>query len=186
MASDATRTIARFPWRAVGWGGAAALLALPFAAMQFTREVDWTGSDFAVFAAMLLAAGIPIELAVRANSSWAYRGGVALASLGAFLTVWANLAVGIVGSEDNPANILFFGALLVGLVGAIGVRAKAKGMAAAMLATAAALGAAFVISVSSPTDEPAVSHVTEALGTGLFALLFVASAALFRKAARKA
>jgi hypothetical protein len=182
MASDVVHS--KVPWRAIGWGGAAALLALPFVAMQFSRQVNWTGSDFAVFGAMLLAAGIPIELAIRASRDWSYRGGVVLALLGAFLTVWTNFAVGIVGSESNPANLLFFGAILVGVVGTIGARGRANGMALAMLATAAALGIAFVIAISAPTDEPTVSHVIAAFGTGIFAALFLGSAALFRRAAR--
>ena len=175
---------ARLPWRAIGWGGAAALLALPFVAMQFTRDVVWTFSDFIVFAIMLLMVGVPLELAARMSKDWSYRGGAALALLGMFLTIWANLAVGIVGSEDNPANLWFFAALLVGLLVAVIARGKPRGMAVAMLAIAASLGVAFVIAVSGPTDEPWVPHIRELIGTGVFAGLFFASAALFRKASR--
>ena len=122
MASDVVERIARVPWRAIGWGAAALLLALPFVAMQFDTGVNWTASDFAVFGAMLLMVGIPLELVARSSPSWTYRGAALLALLGAFLTVWANLAVGIVGSEDNPANLLFFAALMIGLVGTVAVR----------------------------------------------------------------
>ena len=184
MASKADDILTRVPWRTIGWGGAAALLALPFAAMQVTREVVWTASDFMVFGAMLLMVGIPLELTARMSKDWSYRGGALLALLGMFLTIWANLAVGIVGSEDNPANLLFFGALLVGIAGAIVVRFRAGGMALAMIATAAALGLAFVVAVSGPTDEPFVPHSRELLGTSVFAALFLGSAALFRKASR--
>jgi hypothetical protein len=41
-----------------------------------------------------------------------------------------------------------------------------------------------VIAISAPTDEPTISHVIEALGTGIFATLFLGSAALFRRAGR--
>jgi hypothetical protein len=184
MASKASGVLARMPWRVIGWGGAAALLALPFVAMQFTSEVVWTASDFIAFGAMLLMVGVPLELAARTSADWSYRGGAALALLGMFLTTWANLAVGIVGSEDNPANLMFFAALLLGIAGAIVARFRPRGMAVAMMATAAALGVAFVIAVSAPTDEPHVAHWRELAGTGLFAVLFLASAALFRKASR--
>ena len=117
MASDVAGRMARVPWRVIGWGGAGLLLALPFVAMQFQATgVNWGLADFAVFGLMLLMVGIPLELAARANEGWWYRAGAALALLGMFLTAWANLAVGIVGSEDNPANMLFFAALLVGVV----------------------------------------------------------------------
>ena len=68
MASRPDNAGGGIPWRAIGWGGAAVLLALPFIAMQFTRDVTWTLSDFAAFGVMLLMVGIPLELAVRMNS----------------------------------------------------------------------------------------------------------------------
>jgi hypothetical protein len=170
----------------LGWGGTAALLALPFIAMQFTREVTWTLSDFIAFGVMLLMVGIPLELAVRMSRDWAYRGGALLALVGMFLTIWANLAVGIVGSEGNPANVCFFAALLVGLVGSAIARFRPNGMAIAMVATAASMGVALAIAVMGSTDEPNVSHWLELAGTSVFAALFLGSAGLFRKAGRSA
>jgi hypothetical protein len=183
MASEVLRTPR---WRPIGWGAAVALLALPFVAMQFTREVNWRVSDFIIFGAMLLAVGVPLELVARTSRNWAYRGAALLALFGAFLTVWANLAVGIVGSEENPENLLFFAALLVGIAGMIAARARPKGMALAMVATAAAIGIAFGIASIGPSDEPNVPSWRELLGTGVFAGLFLGSAALFRNAGREA
>jgi hypothetical protein len=172
------------PWRILGWGGAVLLLATPFIAMRFTSDVNWTASDF-IFAGLLFAAiGGMFELAVRRSGNWAYRGGAGLALLGTFLVIWANLAVGIVGSEDSPANLLFFVALLLGAIGAALCRFRAAGMVRAMAATAIALEVAFAIALTQGTDEPFVSHWLELAGTSIFAALFVASAGLFRKAAR--
>lgn len=53
-----------------------------------------------------------------------------------------------------------------------------------MTATAVSLGIAFAIAVTRGTDEPFVSHGVELSGTSVFALLFLGSAALFRKAAQ--
>jgi hypothetical protein len=184
MASRPDNAGGSIPWRAIGWGGAVALLALPFIAMQFTRDVVWTFGDFIAFGVMLLMVGIPLELAVRASRNWSYRGGALLALLGMFFTIWANLAVGIVGREGNPANLLFFAALLVGIAGAAIARFRPKGMAIAGVATAASMGVAFAIAVMGPTDEPNVSHWLELIGTSVFAALFLGSAVLFRRAAR--
>lgn len=171
------------PWRLIGWGGAVLLLTAPFVAMQVgSADVNWTASDF-IFAGVLFAVvGGAFELAVRTSSNRAYRAGAALALLGTFLTIWANLAVGIVGSENNPANQLFFGALLVGVIGACVARFRAGGMAIATVTTAVLLWAAFAIASLGPTDEPFVRHSVELAGTSIFALLFIGSAALFRKA----
>jgi hypothetical protein len=173
------------PWRMLGWGAAIVLLLAPLVAMRFTSEVNWTAGDF-IFAGILFALiGGAFELAVWASRNRAYRAGAALALLGAFLTIWANLAVGIVGSENNPPNMLFFAALLVGFVMACIGRFRARAMSIATLATAASLGIAFAFAVTQPTDEPFVPHIREALGTGVFAALFVASSALFRRAVRE-
>jgi len=173
----------RVPWRTIGWGGAVALLAIPFVAMRFTSDVNWSASDFISAGAMFAIIGGAFELAVRASSSRAYRAGAALALLGVLLTTWANLAVGIVGSEHNPANLWFFGALLVGVVGSCIARFRANGMSVAAFATAISLWLAFGIAWTSPTDEPFVSHGVEFAGTSVFALMFLGSAALFRRSA---
>jgi len=172
-------------WRMVGWGSAVALLAAPFVAMQVgSAGVNWSTADFAVAGLLFAMVGGAFELAVRASGGWAYRGGAALALLGTLLTVWANLAVGIVGTESNPANLWFFGALLAGIVGALIARFRARGMSVATLATAISLWLAFSIASMSQTDEPFVSHGIELAGTSVFALMFLGSAALFRRAAR--
>ncbi len=118
-------------FRKAMWSGAAFLL-LPAAAMRFTAEVNWTGSDF-VFAAVLLfgSAGI-VELAMRASSSLAYRAGAVVAVGTSFLTIWANAAVGMIGSEDNPYNLWFLGVITLALLGTLVARFRARGMALAM------------------------------------------------------
>ncbi|MDQ3144473.1 MAG: hypothetical protein M3Q57_06290 [Pseudomonadota bacterium] len=126
------------PWRIVGWSIPALLLLLPLIAMQFTKEVHWTAADF-LFAAILFGSvGGAFELIVRKSGSRAYRAGAALGVIAAFLTVWVNAAVGMIGSEDNPYNLLFGGVLLVALIGAVLARLEPPGMARAMAATAAA------------------------------------------------
>lgn len=169
--------------RPIGWSLAGALLLLPFIAMQFTREIVWTARDFLVWGLMLATVGGLFELAVRISPNRAYRTGFGLALMAAFLVVWVNLAVGIVGSDDNPSDAFFFWALGVGIVAALVARLKASGMVYAMLATAAGLAAAFIAAQASARDELWVSPVLEAFGTGVFALMFLGAAALFRKAA---
>ena len=171
-------------WTWFVWGAAAALLSMPYFAMRFSTGVDWSADDFAVMGIMLAILCGLVEIVTRLTGNIAYRLAVCAAVGAAFLITWANLAVGIVGSEDNPSNRLFFYALLVGLIGASLARFRPRGMALAMLATAAATAAAFLVAVSGTTDERNVSHWLELVATSVVASPFLLSAWLFRKAAR--
>ncbi|HEX6376604.1 MAG TPA: hypothetical protein VFZ91_12890 [Allosphingosinicella sp.] len=168
-------------WRIAVWGAAAFLLLSPLAAMQFTAEVDWDGTDFIVFGAMLFAACGTFELAVRMTGNCAYRTAVGVAAAAAFLLVWINLAVGIVGSENNPANLMYGGVLAVGIAGAVIARFQPEGMARALVATALAQAsvAAIVLFAGLGSTGPVLAT------TGFFAALWLISAALFRQAARQ-
>ena len=158
------------------WGGAAFLLVLPAVAMRFTQEVNWTASDF-VFAAILLfgSAGL-VELAMRASSSFPYRAGAVVAIGASFLTVWANAAVGMIGSEDNPYNLLFLGVLGLALAGAAAARFRAPGIVLAMALAAIAQAAAGLGGMASDPRGGTFS--------ASFAILWLLAAALFHKAAR--
>lgn len=164
-------------WRTVVWGGAGTLLLLPWIAMQFTTEVDWTGFDFLVFGAMLLTACIGCEIAVRASRSHAYRLAAAIAVGTGFLLVWINLAVGIIGSERNLENLVYAGVLLVAIVGAAVARLRAHGMACAMLVTAVAHALTGVYGLAIGSIEAGISAV-------VFVAAWLASAWGFHRAAR--
>jgi hypothetical protein len=167
-------------WRVALWGGAGALLLLPLAAMRVSDQVDWGAEDFAVFGAMLLGACGCWELAARRRGSRASRAGAGLAVVTAFVLVWINLAVGVVGPEDDPVNRVFFGVLGVAVIGAGLARARPGGMARALAATAVAQMLAAGIALAAgggPAGEVLALN-------GGFAGLWLASAWLFRRAAR--
>lgn len=171
-------------WSLATWSAAACLLLLPAVAMQFTSGVDWNAADFIVMGVMLAVACGSYELATRLSGRTSYRAACAAAIAGGFLLVWVNLAVGMIGSEDNPANLLYLGVLVVGLVGALLVRFRARGMARVMVAMAAAqmlvAATAMVAGWGRPHSPP-----LEVLGvSAFFAMPWLVSAVLFRMAGR--
>ena len=173
-------------WRMAPWSIAALILLLPFVAMQLTDEVAWDGADFAVMGALLLGACGAYELAARTTRNTAYRAAVGVAVAAALILVWINLAVGIIGSEDNPANLMYGGVLAVGVLGALVVRFEPRGMASALAATALAQALAGVIAVVAGLGSAGATWPGAIVGlTGVFAALWLASAWLFRKAARE-
>ena len=76
----------------------AALLLIPFIAMQFTDEVAWTSFDFIVMGVLLFGTGLLCELSVRKIKSNKHRILICGAILLVFLLIWAELAVGIFGT----------------------------------------------------------------------------------------
>jgi len=163
-------------WRIAGWGSAALLLLLPAIAMQFGDEVRWNAFDFAFGAALIVGVGVAFELVVRLSRNTAYRAGAAVALANAFLMTWANAAVGIIGSERDPINTMFTGIVVLALVAATIARFRAQSMA---IVTAAVACAQFVAGAIGLTQD-----VRGAVLSSFFIVLWLASAALFRSAAR--
>lgn len=74
------------------------LLSIPFIAMQFSMEVNWSLSDFVAAAALLFGTAFIVKLILekfKTTKSRLLLIGITIAIL--FL-VWAELAVGIFGS----------------------------------------------------------------------------------------
>lgn len=163
-------------WRIAVWGTAGCLLLLPLVAMQLGTGVDWSGSDFIVMGAMLAAACAAWELGMRLSRNRAYRAAFAVAVVGAFLMTWIDLAVGIIGNEDNPLNLLFFAVLAVGIVGALLARFRPSGLATAMVAMAGAQSMIAVVTL--------IVHGKTATLSGVFTAVWLLSAWLFARAAR--
>jgi hypothetical protein len=165
---------------------AAFLLLLPLVAMRFTDEVAWSVTDFAVFGVMLLCAFGTYHLAATATGNVAYRAAVGVAVATVFLLLWINLAVGIIGSEDNPANLMYGGVLGVGILGAFIARLRPRGMARVLTATALAQALAGVIALFSGSGSTA-SSLPESIVflTALSVTLWLTAAWLFQRAARR-
>jgi len=161
----------RIPWRLIFWGGAAALLLIPWIA-----DFPWTASDYVVMGAMFAIAGGSIEVAVRSSTDWAYRLGAIIAVATGFLTVWVNLAVGMIGSEDNPYNLWFGGVLAIAIAGSLLAR-SASTMVAVMVATAIAQAAVSAFGLGADPRGGVFSLA--------FAALWLLSAAFFRAAGRQ-
>lgn len=178
----------RSPGRLLLWAVPTVLLATPAAMMlQAAEGWAWGPVDFVVAALLLYGTTGLIDLAIRRSGSLAYKFGVALAVLAALLLVWINGAVGVIGDENNPANLVFAGVILPAVAGSVLARFRARGMARAML-IACALNAAIAAAVPLfgwGADEPPGTAGLTMLVSG-FAAMWGLSAALFARAARDA
>ena len=164
---------------------AASSLLVPLLAMQFTEEVVWSLADFAVAGALLVGTGLVFRMAVRQAGDIAYRAAAGVALAAAFLLVFLVGAVGVIGEDGDRADLMYAGVLAVGIAGAAVSRFRPEGMARALLAMAAATALVGVIALIAGKHQAAISSVYEIVGlNGFFATLFMASAWLFRRAAR--
>lgn len=160
----------------------ALLLLIPAIAMKFTSDVAWSLSDFVFMGVLLYGASLLYILLARTTGSTAYRGGAGMAIVTAFLLIWVNGAVGIIGSENNPANALYAGVLIVLFLGAIVSRFKAMGLERTMYTVAAAQMLVPVVTFVTwrPDFTPGVLGVF--MLNAIFASLWVGSGLLFRHA----
>lgn len=74
------------------------LLLLPFIAMQFTSQVNWSPFDFLVMGTLLLGTGLMGELVLRKVKKMEHRIALFMAIGAIFFLIWAELAVGIFGT----------------------------------------------------------------------------------------
>jgi hypothetical protein len=180
--------------RLIMWAVVVALILLvPFLAMQFQwqvpdpgspapGEVNWTLFDFIFAGILLFGSALTYELIARKGGTTAYRAAVSVACAAGLLLVWINGAVGIIGSENNPANLMYAGVLAVGLIGAFMARFAARGMSRALFATAVAQTLVPLIALAI-WRPPISSGVVGVLGVNaFFVALWVVSALLFRHA----
>lgn len=146
--------------------------------------MNWDALDFVVFIALLLAVGVAYKLATRMAANNTYRFGVALALAASFILIWVNGAVGIIGNEDNEANMLYLGVLAVGIIGAALARFRPRGMARALLATAIAQAAVAIVALVAGWGSSGPAWPADVLVlTAFFVALWLGSALLFRRAA---
>lgn len=166
------------PWRISAWGLALLLIALPAIAMRYTPQVRWDETDFLVMGLMLGGTGLAAEWLIRRSPNLWSRAASVVSVLSAFLTIWANLAVGMIGSQDNPFNLLFAGVPVIALIGSAMARFKPRGMAISHGAAAAAQ--ASIAAIGAQVDARGGTF------SALFAGLWLIAAVLYWLAASRA
>lgn len=161
------------------------VLFIPAAAMLL--NVDgwvWQAGDFVAAWMIMVGVGLAWKFITTKTGNRSYRSATGIALAAGFLLVWVNGAVGLIGSEDNPANMMYAGVLLAGIIGAAIARLEPRGMALTSFATAIIQ---FLIPVIAllvwPTDfSPGIVPV---FGLNLFfVLLFTVSGLLYQYSTR--
>lgn len=160
-------------------------LLVPLVAMRFTSEVNWTAFDFVAAYVLFTGAGFAYRLVTTKAGNLLARGAAALGVFACLSLIWVNLAVGFIGNEDNPANLLFGGVLAVAALGAVISRLESRGMALTMFAAG---GVQFLVPIVAflvwrPNFDANVMKIF--FLNGVWVTMFVISGLLFRQAAEQ-
>ena len=111
----------------------------------------------------------------------AYRFAMGIAVVAACLLVWLSLGVGIIGKDGDPANLMYFGVIAIGILGAIISRLQPKGMIRTLLAMALAPALVALIALIAGLGLPWSGPAEIIMLNGIFIGMFIGSAWLFKR-----
>lgn len=176
------KLLSSFTYPAVGTG---LLLMIPLTAMQFTNEVDWTLSDFMIAGTLLFGTGLTFTLLTRKTGEIAYQFAIGFALFTGLFLIWVNMAVGIIGSENNDFNLLYSLVIFTGLCGGFISKFKPKGMMLTMFAMAITQALITIAALFYGMADTVGSSIFEIIAVnGFFITLFVVAASLFNYTAQ--
>lgn len=174
----------QYTTRQIIWTIALALSLMMPILVLLTDEVQW--NEAIAYSILLLVAGGAYELwRWLKTRSGAYRRAFGVGLAGMLFLGWVSGAVGIIGSENNSANLMYWAVPAIGLIGALLSRLKARGMARTLFAVAVVQ---MLVPVFALLVWPAQASWGDAGVIGvfilnfIFAALFAVSALQFRRA----
>lgn len=171
--------------RLIVWTIIVALLLLILVARQLTNEVQL--NETSAYILILLAIGGFYELWQWLKiQTRIYRIAFGIGLMGMSFLGWVSGAVGIIGSENNPVNLMYWAVFAAGLIGSLVSRFKPLGMAYTLFVTALIQESIPVIAlISSPKVSWGDAGVIGVfILNSIFAVFFIVSGLLFRLAAK--
>ncbi len=163
--------------------GAFLIIMIPLIAMQFTNEVVWTMSDFIIGWTILFSIGFAFQAIGRRAKNSSYKFATGIAAFTTLFVIWSNLAVGIIGNEDNPLNLMYFGVVLLMVFGSYIAQLKAKAMSRVLFASAVLHALVSIIGLSIfSTQNPGYTIVNVAILNVVLVTMWAVSGLLYGKA----
>lgn len=157
--------------------GALAALMVPLVASRLVPGWNWPAGSFVFVYVLFFATGMAYALIARKMGAWSYKAGVGVALVAGFALGWSNMVH--VADSENPALLVYYSVLVVGLIGAWLARLEARGLARTLFVMAAILA---LIAATLPSGAPPDFAQRQAIGHGVLVVLFTASGLLFRRA----
>jgi hypothetical protein len=153
------------------------LLMVPLVASRLVPGWNWKPTAFVFVYLLFFGTAILYALVAKKMSALSYKVGVGVALFSGFALGWSNMVH--VADSHNPANLVYYSVLAVGIVGACLARLKARGLAVTLFAMAATLA---LIAVILPSGAPPNMARNMAIGHAGLVALFTTSGLMFRHA----
>jgi hypothetical protein len=153
------------------------LLMVPLVASQVVDGWNWNPGAFVFVYVLFFGTGMAYAVIARKMGAWSYKAGVGVALVAGFALGWSNMVH--VADSENPANLVYYSVLAVGVVGAWLARLEPRGLARTLFVMAATLA---LIAVMLPSGAPPYLASNMAILHGVFVALFTVSGLLFRHA----
>lgn len=112
-----------------------------------------------------------------------YRYALALAAGASFMLIWVSMSVGLIGADGDPVNVMYFGVIAIGGIGALAARRQPRGMARTLVAMAIGQTVVAAIALFGGLGRPWSGPLEIVYSNAFFVALFMCSAWLFRRAA---
>lgn len=157
--------------------GALVVLMVPIIASRVVEGWNWPARAFVLVYGLFFVTGMAYALIARKMAAWSYKAGVAVALVAGFALGWSTMVQ--TADSGHPERMWFLSVLVVGLIGALLARLRARGLALTLFAMAVTLA---VMAVTLPSGAPPEMAQRMAIGHGVFVALFVASGLMFRHA----
>ncbi len=148
---------------------------------------NWSPGDFVVAFVLIFGVGLAFIMIAQKSKNMVYKVAVGLSLATAFVFMWINAAVGIIGDGDFP-NALYLIVLAIGFFGGIISRFEPRGMMRTMFAAAAGQAlvpviALFIWNPATNDWSPGVLRVF--VLNAFFVAMFAAAGILFRQVGQR-
>lgn len=158
------------------------VLLIPLWGIFYVDGWNWGWQAFVRVGAFVFAAALAYQLSVKGMSNKAYRVALGLAVTAAVVLAWMNF---VIATSGSLANFAYLGVVLVGIVGAVIARLRAREMALVLAGMAIAqLLVPLIAPVFWQLDVAPGEAVPVVGANAVFIVLFAVSALLFRRAAQ--
>lgn len=163
----------------------ALIMLIPIIASQFVEGWAWSTFDWTFAAVMIFGTGVVFEIGRSMNPSILYRAGFGLALLAGFLLIWVTGAVGIIGSEDNPVNLMYLAVVVICFLAAISVRFQPRALSKIMFTGAFGIALIPLIALILKNNFQEIPEAVGVVGVlalnTFFVVLFIGSGLLFKQ-----